>query len=163
MSEENIFDIEQRTKEFFQLHNTNPPAPAFGEEPTHYHRRLLNCAQAVVHRGVLTDAGRAWADTNIGLQPQRALKTAEQALIHDTAEQFKRPIGPLRQVTERVPNSGGREIIRFYGDPENCWGRFAGVRQRVVGFSSAGRGASSPKGQALAAARANALRAAGLL
>jgi hypothetical protein len=150
-----VFDVQKRTGEIFRLHGTAPPQPQFGEDARGYRARIIGLAQTLLPRG------HVWAGVSIHRQPERALDSIEDAVIHDRVRAFKRPTGPLREVTESCPRTG-RMTTKFYGDPEDCWGRYKGVRQRVTGFTQDGRGANSPHARAVAAQRAAVLKAAGL-
>jgi len=74
------------------------------------------------------------------VQPRVTISTASGFTVAD----FKRPVGPLRQTVEY--DHAGRKLIKFYGDPEACWGQFKGPVQRVIGWnpSGLGRGADVP-------------------
>ena len=151
MSEENIFAIRDRTKEFFQLHNTAAPEPQFAEEPFRYRQRLLSCAQSVVRRSTLSEAGRVWAEQNLGKHGERALDSAERALIHDTVPNFKKAEGPLREVHEQCPRTG-RVVNRFYGDIEEAF-KHCKQQPRLARFTPGlGRGADSVQARAAAEA-----------
>jgi hypothetical protein len=101
-------------------------------------------------------------EQNFGKQPASALSTIEAHVLDSTVAEFTKPSGPLRSATTR--DRSGSEIVRFYGDPEDCWGKFAGpMIRRVTGFTQEGRGATSPKAlsdRAAAAAETNAAFAA---
>jgi hypothetical protein len=148
MSEENIFAIKNRVAEVFKLHGTVPPEPRFNEGPVPYRARALSAAQTLLPRN------HVWSGVNIARQPERALDSIERALVHDRVAAFKAPTGPLREMTETCPRTG-RATTKFFGDPEECWKPFKGVRQRVVGWTSQGRGSDSPHARAERAAAAN--------
>jgi hypothetical protein len=147
MSEENIFAIKNRVAEVFKLHGTVPPEPRFNEGPVPYRARALSAAQTLLPRN------HVWSGVNIARQPTGALDAIEHALVADRIRAFKSNTGPLREYSEQCPRTG-RTTVKFFGDPEDCWGRFAGVRQRVVGWTSQGRGKDSPHARAERAAAA---------
>jgi hypothetical protein len=63
---------------------------------------------------------------------------------------FKAPVGPLREVTEL--DRGNRPIVRFYGDPEECWKPFKQEPRRAQFTPGVGRGADSVQYKAACAA-----------
>jgi hypothetical protein len=148
MSDETVFDVQRRVGEVFKIHGQPAPAPHFGEGATEYRQRALSVAQH------LLPTGHVWRSVAIHRQPTGALDAIERAVVHDRVADFKRPVGKIREMSETCPRTG-RTTVKFFGDPEDCWGRFAGVRQRVVGWTSQGRGADSPHARAERAAAAN--------
>jgi hypothetical protein len=150
----NVFEIKNRAAEFFRLHNDVPPAPQHGEEPAYYQRRVLSCAQS------LLPPDNVWAGVNIGRQPERALDAIERAVIDGEVARIKEPRGLLREIITH--DRAGRTISNFYGDPRYCWDVFAGPRRLATFTPGLGRGSDSPAAKATAAARAAAIKAAGL-
>jgi hypothetical protein len=133
-----IFEIQRRIGAVFAIHNQPTPQPQFDEGAAEYRQRLLCVAKQLLPRD------HVWAGVDIRRQPERALDSIERALVADRVAEFKRPTGPLRSITER--DRTGREIVRFYGDPEDCWGQFAGPTVRRAQFTpGVGRGADSPQ------------------
>jgi hypothetical protein len=136
MSDQNVFQIKQRLTEVFKIHNTPPPEPRIGEAPHVYHHRALCHAQQ------LLPPDHAWRGVRLTGQP---LDAVERHIVHDQVRRFKAPTGPIREWPEQCPRTG-RVTVKFYGDPENVWGQFSGVRQRVLNIDSEmGTGANSPR------------------
>jgi hypothetical protein len=135
MSEETVFTIKQRLSEVFKINNTVAPEPRCGEGPEPYRYRALSCAQQ------LLPSDHAWAYIPIARQP---LDAVERHIVHDQIRAFKSPTGPLREHQETCPRTG-RVTVRFYGDPENVWGPFSGVRQRIASITDLGTGPTSPR------------------
>lgn len=64
-------------------------------------------------------------------------------VLADAVTAYTAPVGELRESVTRDP--AGREIHRFYGDPEHCWAPFKGPTVRVVSkWLEPGRGAGAP-------------------
>jgi hypothetical protein len=143
---ENVFDIQRRIAEVFKIHGQPVPQPQFDEGATEYRQRLL-----CVAKNLLPD-DHVWRGQDIRRQPERAFDSIEKALVHDRVREFKQPTGPLRSM---LTGDGlfERQTVRYFGDPENCWGRFAGPTiRRVTGVTDEGHGAKSVAYRAAVAA-----------
>jgi hypothetical protein len=123
-----------RAHALFSLYGVATPEPQFGEDLGRYRRRLLSMAQG------LLPSSSPWRGVPVHQQPD--LDAVEAHLFDDQAAAFRAPIGPLRSVTE--VDASNRPVRRFFGDPENTWGPFKGVRRLVTAWSSAGRGKDGP-------------------
>jgi hypothetical protein len=141
MSNESVHEIRNRVAPVFHINGTEVPSPQFGEEPERYHHRVLSCAQG------LLPPDHVWSGIPLARQP---LATVERALVHDRIEAFKAPVGPLRSLTER--DRTGREIIHWYGSPEECWKPFKQEPRRAIFTPGMGRGENSVQAKAAAAA-----------
>jgi hypothetical protein len=134
MSDETAFSLKSRYAEVFKLSGTVPPEPLCNEGAEPYRARALSYAQ------LLLPKEHPW--TNIPLR-HAPLDVAEHALIDERSAELKRPVGPLRAVTDT--DRTGRAITKFYGDPEHTWAPFKGPHQRLVGINSElGTGENSP-------------------
>ena len=150
-----VFEIQNRVGELFRLHGTVAPQPQFGEDARRYQHRVLSCAQS------LLPPDNAWAQVPLHKQPALALDAIERHIVSDRVSAFKAPVGSLREVNETCPRTG-RIVTKFYGDPEDCWGKYKAVTRRVVGITQEGRGRESAVARAHAAKVSAALKAAGL-
>jgi hypothetical protein len=139
----------------FAIHNAVPPGRQLGESNTDYRRRVLNIAQS------LLPADHPWAGQNLHRQPESALSAIERAVVDDCVADFKKPTGPLRELSETCARTG-RVTTRFFGDPSACWEPFKQQPRRVVGWTNEGRGEKSQLALNKAAAREHVLREAGL-
>jgi hypothetical protein len=143
---ENVFDIQRRIGEVFKIHGQPTPQPQFDEGATEYRQRLLCVAKHLLPRE------HVWAGVDIRRQPERAFDSIERALVGDQIAAFKAPVGKLREFSEVCPRTG-RVTTRFFGDPEDCWGVFAGPTVRRAQFTpGVGRGSDSPQYKAAVAA-----------
>jgi hypothetical protein len=62
-----------------------------------------------------------------------ALNIAEETIYREAEQSAKRPTGPLREVVE--PDRTGRQIVKFYGSPEQCWAPFKQTPRMVARFN----------------------------
>lgn len=98
-------------------------------EPVHAHRaRVINGALAAT--AALDHMSRRW----LGFDPAtiRDDTVAEQlakVVLDEAVNAWTEPTGPLRESVER--DSAGREVRKFYGDPECCWAPFK-AQSRIV-------------------------------
>jgi hypothetical protein len=145
-----------RADALLRLYGVQTPPPQVAEDLDRYRFRLLAMAQTFLPEG------NPWRDANIGRQPSSALDSIEAAILDEGVREFRAPCGPLRSVVEF--DASNRPVRRFYGDPREVWQTLPchQMPRRVASWSQGGRGSDSPKGRALAAARAAVLREAGL-
>ena len=62
-----------------------------------------------------------------------ALHNAEATIYAEAERTAKRSSGPLREVIE--PDRTGRQILKFYGDPEQTWAPFKQTPRMVARFN----------------------------
>jgi hypothetical protein len=146
---ESALKHKNRVEQFFQIHGERAPQPQFGEGLPEYRRRILAVAQHLLP----PQDRELWAGVNLHAQPERALAGIEHSILDKAVARFKSNTGPLRELGETCPRTG-RTTVKFFGDPANCWDQFAGVRQRVTGWTDAGRGRNSVHARAERAAAA---------
>lgn len=118
----NLLQIQSRADAAFELHGHRAPGPTFGEDANHYRRRLLSLASTV--------APFPWNSINPWTQPDTALDSLERDVIDGAVREFEKPEGPLRSIVRH--DEAGRPMRYWYGDPENCWGRFKGNVNRYA-------------------------------
>jgi hypothetical protein len=63
-----------------------------------------------------------------------ALRNAEETIYREAAEHARRPVGALREVPD-PPDRSGRTIVRFFGNPEDCWAPFKQTPRMVARFN----------------------------
>jgi hypothetical protein len=145
---------EARASELFNLYGRAVPRAQIGEGPSHYRRRLLETAAA------LLPAESPWRGVLASSQSDDALGAIESMMIERQIEAFKQPTGPERSTV--TFDEANRPTRRFFGEP--CWSRLPCFQQprRVSSWSQGGRGSDSPTGRERSAARAAVLREAGL-
>jgi len=85
-----------------------------------------------------------------GFDPQSLVTARDEAgaeaiaavAMSDATAAFTASTGELRESVERDP--AGREIHRFYGDPEHCWGPFKAPSRIVSKWLEPQRGRPAP-------------------
>ena len=117
-----------------------PPVHREYGEPTHsYANRAIGAALERV--ATVPHMEPSWLGMSIGPTFDDATAKSVANITLDAAEKaFTAPIGELREAVSR--DSAGREVHRFYGDPEACWGQFK-QKSRVVTEWSTPRGADA--------------------
>ncbi len=98
-------------------------APRRGHsEPVHAHRaRVADAALGAV--AGLDHASRKWQGFDPrGVRDDGAATQIAQTVLDEAVQTWTAPVGELRESVTRDPS--GREVHKFYGDPEDCWGRF---------------------------------------
>jgi hypothetical protein len=125
-----------RSDEAFALHGVRAPQIESGEPLGHYRQRLLNNLKLFAKESPFKTVDfRSVHASN--------LAPFEAQLIDQAVADFKKPVGPLRQMIQ--VDDAGRKIRRYFGDPEACWGQFKGHVQRVTRWNTdLGRGANAP-------------------
>jgi hypothetical protein len=128
--------FQSRYDEAFRLHGVAAPPIRSDESLGRYRQRLANNLR-------LYSEG-AFKHVDFSRFDAAQLGAVEQLLIDQTVADFKRPVGPLRELVEH--DLVGRRLIRFYGDPQNCWGAFKAKPQYVIGWNPRGygKGADAP-------------------
>lgn len=146
--------MNKNMERFFNIHGQPPPQRQFGEGPEAFRTRCLSLATC------LLKPGHVLQGVPVHRQPASALPGLEAILYDQAIAAHEAPRGELRE--EVMRDRTGREIVHFFGSPEEAWKPFKGEPRRATFTSGLGRGADSPAGRAQAQARAEALQAAGL-
>jgi len=133
-----------RADKLFELRGVEPPRPRFGESAIDFKRRTLAQLQT------LLPAGHPVTFVNPYQQSEKAIDGLEDVAVSHAIAEFTAPRGPLRQSVTR--DRTGREVVRFYGDPEECWGPFKQQPRRMRFTEGVGRGEDSPQARAAEAA-----------
>ena len=122
---------QQRADRIAQAFADDAGAPRWlnGETYDDYRRRLAGKYKA---------HSKAWKDVDLAPFSGAALDTVEAQIYADAMEAATSPAsvvaGTLREsVTTDVT---GRPTIRFFGDPEACWGTFKQPRRAVMGMNT---------------------------
>jgi hypothetical protein len=115
-------EFQERADSALQLFGQRAPGFQVGETLAAYRRRLLKNLQPKCEP--------PFRQVNLYAVADSQLRHFESRMINDTITRFKAPVGPLREAIEI--DRAGRRISKFYGDPENVWGRFAGPVRRYI-------------------------------
>jgi hypothetical protein len=115
-------EFQERADSALQLFGQRAPGIQAGETLAAYRRRLLKNLQPKCEP--------PFREVNLYAVADSQLQHFEARMIDGTIVEFKKPIGPLREAIEI--DRSGRRISKFYGDPENVWGRFAGPVRRYI-------------------------------
>jgi hypothetical protein len=105
------------------------PGPLEGETLTRYRQRLMAPFQ---------QHSPAWKGANLSrVSDETTLAVAEDQIFRDAMRARTDPnvIGPGKLIETFESDRTGRQISRFYGDPEACWGAFKQPSRHVVGFA----------------------------
>lgn len=122
---------QSRAEAVAQAFGDSAGAPRFlnGEGLNQYRRRLLS---KVKHHSA------DWKDVDISAFSDKALDVVENKVYSDAMSAARNPrligAGVLRSRVER--DVTGREITRFDGDPEACWGTFKMEPRVITGWNS---------------------------
>jgi hypothetical protein len=97
-----------------------------GERLNDYRRRLLQ---------PLKELSPTWKAVDIP-RAEDVLRVAESQIYADAAREAAHPSNvPPGQLVERITqDQAGRQITRFYGDVEQCYGMFKYPAKAVTGF-----------------------------
>ncbi len=122
-------DFQARADKVFQAFGDSAARYMAGESLTAYRQRLLS---------KLKKHSKAWAKADLyRLRDPAALAIAENQIFFDAAEYARSPAsvpqGVVREVKER--DQSGREIIRFYGSPNDVWSAFRHPGRRLVNIN----------------------------
>jgi len=121
--------FQSRADAVFQAFGDSAARYMAGESLTAYRQRLLS---------KLKKHSKAWAKADLyRLRDPAALAIAESQIFADAAEYARSPAsvpeGVVREVKER--DQSGREIIRFYGSPNDVWSAFRHPGRRLVNIN----------------------------
>ena len=109
-----------------------PPGYLPGESVEAYRIRLASGLQP------FTKTYRTMSTRDLDqMRRSGALHVAEETIYAEATAAAKRPTGPLREVQE--PDRTGRQILKFYGDPEQTWAPFKQQPRMVARFNTGGR------------------------
>lgn len=118
--------IQARADAAFRAHGVTTGAPRFlnGEDALGYRRRLAREHQA---------HSTTWKEADLGVLNDAVLTIAENAIYADSlavaADPTTHAAGGLRMVRGETPT--GHKEIKFYGQPKDWMGRFAGSQRFV--------------------------------
>lgn len=113
----------------YHVYGDSAPRFLAGETINEYRKRMIRNFQ---------QHSKAWKGADItGINDESTLQNIEDVVFADAISAAKTPMldgePSLRMVTER--DGAGREIRRFFGHPEACWGQFKGSGARLVGIN----------------------------
>jgi hypothetical protein len=131
-------ELHARAGELFGLYGHAADAPRANESDIGYTRRILKSASRY---------SATWAGVDFDKLPTSALPVAVTQVIDGGVQTFRRTGAGTGQLREEVTHDhSGRKLIKFYGDPENCWAPFKdNVMRLVTGWNtSLGKGANAP-------------------
>lgn len=122
-------EAQARADAVAQAFGKHAPRWLAGESLNGYRKRLVRPYQ---HHS------KAWKDTDLSaIHDSAALSNIEAMVYADASNAAMNPIGDeadiLRPVVEK--DRTGREITRFYGSPEACWGAFKQPVRVVTGIT----------------------------
>ena len=113
--------------------NAAPPGHLPGESIASYRVRLATGLKP------FSQTYKCVADSSLaGMYRAGALRNAEETIYREAAEHARRPVGALREVPD-PPDRSGRTIVRFFGNPEDCWAPFKQQPRMVARFNTGGR------------------------
>ena len=109
--------------------NAAPPGHLPGESIASYRVRLATGLKP------FSQTYKSVADSSLaGMYRAGALRNAEETIYREAAEHARRPVGALREVPD-PPDRSGRTIVRFFGNPEDCWAPFKQTPRLVTRFN----------------------------
>ena len=116
-----------------------PARRTVGESHGEHRAKILDEVLGRVANLPHMDRAMLGIDTRRIAADPRAVDQVARAIFTSAEGAWRAPVGELRESVTK--DSAGREVHTFYGDPENCWGRFK-QRPRVVAKwnNSLGRG-----------------------
>lgn len=122
-------EFQAKADRAFQAFSDAAPRFLAGETLTGYRQRLLS---------KLKKYSSAWANVNLyRLRDPEALTIAQNAILNDSAEWARSPASVPAGTVRAVPDvdQAGRQITRFYGNPDDVWGMFKQPTRRLVGIN----------------------------
>lgn len=132
--EKKVFlDAQMRAEPVFQAFGDTNGAPRWlaGETTMAYRKRLV---------GAYKDKSTAWKGVDLDkIVDEVSLANIEKAVFHDALVVAQTAITDSASPTLRAVKTAdetGRQITRFYGNPEACWGPFKHRGKLVTGINT---------------------------